>query len=60
MTKPIAKRRQHDFELLAEAFSHAAVNNEIDGGVDHQEQVMEAQHHVEDDRDVVSFLVVAE
>ena len=39
-------------ELGAEALSDDAVEDDVDGGVDHEEEVRRAQHHVERHRHV--------
>ena len=46
MTNKIAIGCQHEFQLLAKSFSHATIDDKIDGGIDYEQKVMEAEQDV--------------
>ena len=48
---------QHVLKLLAKTFSDAAVDDKVDGRVDNQQKVVQAQHDVHQDRNGISEMI---
>ena len=45
-TNKVAIGCQHEFQLLAKSFSHTTIDDKIDGGIDYEQKVMEAEQDI--------------
>ena len=48
----IGELGHNELQFFTKTLSNAAIDNEIDGGVHHQQKVAEAEHHVQGHGDV--------